>query len=835
MSKKIGTCFDQLLPTTMSDLALSKIGGLIKAPEDLSKLDDIRQQFAKEKSAVDIKLSTTTDVQITSINNNLSQLNQTISSLEEIKGGISKFQNTYDESVTSIKDYDLIGKMISINQYLNQATSLYQDIRGLRSILDALNHDIIAETGMLRDDLRYNLPNILIIHYRYTQIRNFADYLENYSQSLSDDLQSIVYNITSPVRETIRLFDELLTECIISITEATKDDNFEILYKVVTIVLWEDKEDTKLSVMKNLDLIKNDMNKSYNGFRSKRRNYKKFFFEKFKLFFEDTFNSCVDHYQNDRIGLYDNLHWLEDELTFVYKYLSPLLPKDWQFGEFTEKVFYDKLHQYTMDMINHEPPAEDILRVLLYDKRFGDYLKQLDGSAKSIIGDDLKETVLDDYLRNITNKMKEWNDSLIKQETTYFTERLKAPDVYPFEQIVEEEEGPNNIVEMTVQIQAYVLPDFKTPLNMLKQQADVAAESGYSKILVEVIESWCNAYIARVENFQVVLDEEMDRYFTVFSNEKFLIKESKAKRLFKKRPTVVNVDELSPEEQLNISRPGILEYFGALANSFEISGESMTSKFINTYKEKVHTNYHVKISQAFESAISSSESLNSEICIAISNIIINDLYVIMCNLFTKKWLEDGMKQTGDAMMATLMTDTIAEYMGEIRWYCIYTIYQSLFQIFLDKFVCAYLKIGFENILYGDGKKINSETQGYKSFGSRAQKDAELLFEGLENLFTNKDRRYLFSTLSAIDFLGDLAMCPDPMDFIPNFWKYKILPVFYNCSTDYIKAVVLCRKDMDKNQWRTLEPILEDIKAKYHEEVEPPEFPVLTLDDFDFKV
>lgn len=64
-----------------------------------------------------------------------------------------------------------------------------------------------------------------------------------------------------------------------------------------------------------------------------------------------------------------------------------------------------------------------------------------------------------------------------------------------------------------------------------------------------------------------------------------------------------------------------------------------------------------------------------------------------------------MKQTGDAMMATLMTDTIAEYMGEIRWYCIYTIYQSLFQIFLDKFVCAYLKIGFENILYGDGKRL----------------------------------------------------------------------------------------------------------------------------------
>lgn len=819
----------------MSDLALSKIGGLIKAPEDLSKLDEIRQQFAKEKSAVDVKLSTTTGIQITSVNNNLTQLNQTITSLEEIKGGIYKFQNTFDESVTSVKDYDLIRKMITINQYLNQVTSLYHDIRLLTGILESLNREITTETDLLKDDLRYPLPNILIIHYQYTQVRNLVDYLEMYSQSLSDDLQSIVYKITSPVRETIKAFDGLLTECIISITEAAKDHNFEILYKVVAIILWEDKEDVKLSMMQNLDLVKNDLNKSYNMYRSKRRNYRKFFFERFKVFFEDTFNSCVDHYVNDKIGLYDSLQWLEDELTYVYNVLSPLMPKDWQFGAFTEKVFYDKLHQYTMDMINNEPPAEDILRILLYDKRFGDYLKQLDGSAKSIIGDDLKNTVLDDYLKNITNKMMEWNDILMKQETTYFSERLKEPDVYPFEQVVEDEQGPNNLVEMTIQIDSYVLPDFKTPLNMLKQQADVAAESGYSRILVEVIESWCNAYIARVENFQVVIDEEMDRYFTVFSNEKFLVKESKAKRLFKKRPTVVNVDELSLEEQQNISRPGIIEYFGALANSFEISSESLTSKFINNYKEKVHTNYHVKISQAFESAVASSDSLNSDVCIAISNIIINDLYVELCKLFTKKWLEDGMKQTGDAMIATKLTDTIVEYLEEIRRYCIYTIYQSLCQIFLDNFVCVYLKIGFENILYGDGKKINPETQGYKSFGSRAQKDAELVFEGLEHVFTNKDKRYLFSTLSAIDFLADLGMCPDPMEFIPNFWKYKILPVFYNCSTDYIKAVVYCRKDMDKTQWRTLEPILEEIKTKYHEEVEPPEFPVLTLDDFEFKI
>ena len=48
-----------------------------------------------------------------------------------------------------------------------------------------------------------------------------------YSTRLSDDLQSIVYKVVSPIKTTIKLFDELLNEGIQSLTGVTKEGNFE--------------------------------------------------------------------------------------------------------------------------------------------------------------------------------------------------------------------------------------------------------------------------------------------------------------------------------------------------------------------------------------------------------------------------------------------------------------------------------------------------------------------------------------------------------------------------------------------------------------------------------
>ncbi|CAK9437774.1 uncharacterized protein LODBEIA_P21520 [Lodderomyces beijingensis] len=819
----------------MSDLALSRIGSLIKTQDDVANIASIKQSFVKEKSSIDFKLSTATQVHFDSIMDNLAQMKNAMKKMNDIKASMAKIQQIYNESVAQPKDYELICKMICVNQFLNQVANLYDDISHFKGIVEKLTSVIRREIEQMQSSLTYTIPSFLDLHFQYTQIRNFHDYLEFYTKSSSDDLKSIVQRITMPTRDLIRAFDELLNECITSLTECTRENNLEIIYKLMAIIAFEEQEDLKLRVSRGLKLENTDINRDYKHFRSKERNYKRFFFEKFKLYFQGTFEACVEYNAHDRIALYDNLDWMQDEIVFVHDAMAPLFPQQWEIDSFVQSIFYDKLHAYTLNLINDEPAAEDIIRIITYDKKFSDFIKSIDGdsASMSIIGDDLKTTMLDDYLKTITAKMKEWNFSLMKQESKVFVERNKAPDIYPYDQEIEDVDVNNEPIVLHSEVSAYVLPDFKSPMLMMKEQADAASLAGNAKILIAVIENFCTCYVQRVANFQSLVDEEMDKYFQFYNNFHFLVKMSKARRLFKKKPTVLDVDSLTPEEQSNLSREGLVEYLGALANSLEISNDIMNNKFASSYKEKVHTNYHVPITQAFSTAVEKSNSLVSEICISISNIIINDLYTSLCKLFTKAWLEDGSKQTEDVMMMTVIAETIAEYMSEARSYCIYTVYQVLFEIFLDKFVCTYLSIGFENILHGEGKKIDPQTQGYKAFKSRIQKDAEFLFGGLSDLFMEKDRHYLLSSLTAIELLADLGTCEDPMHNIPEQFREFVLPVFYNCSLDYIKGVVLCRKDMGKSQWKIMEPVLVEIKNEYHKNVEPPAVPILTLDGFEF--
>ena len=53
--------------------------------------------------------------------------------------------------------------------------------------------------------------------------------------------------------------------------------------------------------------------------------------------------------------------------------------------------------------------------------------------------------MLDDCLNNITTKMKEWNDNLIRQETKTFTED-RMPDIYPIEPTIEDLDADRNEV-----------------------------------------------------------------------------------------------------------------------------------------------------------------------------------------------------------------------------------------------------------------------------------------------------------------------------------------------------------------------------------------------------
>lgn len=210
------------------------------------------------------------------------------------------------------------------------------------------------------------------------------------------------------------------------------------------------------------------------------------------------------------------------------------------------------------------------------------------------------------------------------------------------------------------------------------------------------------------------------------------------------------------------------------------------------------------------------------------DIIINDLYPSLSTVFTKLWYEN---KEEDVNMAQRIVETIVEYMEELRSYTSYELYLVTFTVLLDSFISEYIKIGYGNILHGGGKKIDpTAVKKYKSFSEAVTRDATIFYGAFEALMTRKDSEYLFNSLRALEFLGDLGTCENPMQTIPQLWENEILPAFYYCSVEYVRGVCLCRKDMDKGKVEELMDVLVDIQRGFQANVEPPEIVIGTLND-----
>ncbi|KAK7683886.1 hypothetical protein QCA50_012857 [Cerrena zonata] len=661
----------------MSEGALLRVSNFIKVEDDLEKILELKQQFLKEKSTIDTKLTSTMKTQTDSVFMNMNKLKTSADKLGLIKSNLGKINEIYDASITDIKDYDTIKKMTAVNQFLLQVENLSRDVSKFKQYIAYINQLIQEEFEIISEDIAYPMENLLKIHFNLTQARNLQDYLEKESTNLSDDLKSIVQKIVAPMK--------------------------------ATVIEFEANEDLKFQLMENLDLNKSkDINSiNYSTYRGSRRHYKKFFFDKLEESLADTFNKCVEHFQDDKMQVYDNLNWLEDELMANNNFITALHTSPEEEGGSNRKSIIKK-------------------------------------EQKSIIGDELKNVVLEDYLKVFCGKMDEWNDNLMKQETETFSSRDDPPDLYNYHQVIEDQDAQEEMILIEINTEVFVLPDFKTPL----KQADVAADSGYGKILVGVIENWSQCYIKRAVNYQTMIEEEFDKYMSVYNNERFLIKESKTKNLFRRpsapRPAYEDIENMTEEELAQISKPCLLEYLVALGNTYEINTDRLQDKFLPTYKGKVHSSYQGRIEQAFEDTLTPSTELNAQVIRMLVDIIVNDLYPALSNVFTKSWYDDDKaKNMDEPDMADQIVETICDYMAEMRSYATYELYSVTFNILMDAVVSTYIRMGFENILHGSGKKIDPKAvKKYKSFRDGIERDIAKFYTALEPLVTRKDGYYL---------------------------------------------------------------------------------------------
>lgn len=816
----------------MGDGALARIAAIIKVEDDLQKIDDLRRQFTTEKALVDAKLQQTTQQQIGSIMTNMERLGESRARLDEIRANVDQIRGVYHEQLEQGVGKDALPTMAKVYEQMVQVQNLYTDIANFRQYVEHIENMIEAEFGAIADDLTYPLPNLYRVHYNVTQARNFLEYMEAQAQGLLDDTQLIVRKIVAPVGRMVRRFDDLLKEAIILMTEATKEGNRALVQRVVRVVELEARADETVALQRLLAL---PLAQDYLQFRARPRHYRKFFFDKMEESMAETFDKCLEHFRGDPLAVYDNLAWMEDELQFVAGELASLVPSAWQLPRFVLECYHTLLHKYTMLLVDGAL-AEDLMRILAYDGHYAKVVQAHFCEARSILGDELKETVLDDYSNVIISKMSEWNAVLMDLEAKVFTERDERPDNYAYQQVLEDVDAYDHVVLFEALTDVYVLPDFKATLSMLKEQVDVAADLGYGKVLVAVVENWARCYNQRVDAYRGLIDAEMSKYMSVYNNEQPLVKESRMKRFLKlqlARQKPIDISGMSDDELAQISKPGFIEYLTALGNTYEINNERLLDKFLPKYKAQVSAVYAERIDAAFQSTVGPTTDLNAMVVRALVDVMINDLLPALSAVFTSSWYDTQRVQAlGEQDMAQKIVEALGEYMEDLKSFATYDIYSLTFTVVLDTLMATYLRIGFSNIIYGGGKKVDPKAKTPK-FANALARDVDTIFQGLELLFSRKDAMYLVKSLSCLEFLTSIVTCEDVFAEVPEIWEHDVLETYYDCSIEYMRGALLCRKDMDA---KTIAPLLDqlvEIKDRYHQTVPPPELEVVTLINFSY--
>lgn len=826
------------------EVILSKIKGIVDTEKNSAELLKVRDQLVKEKKLIDDKLRDETQKQFDIIMLNLKNLNQSTLRLNSIKANVQKVNQVSEESIFKLNDYELIKKTISIYQFFNTVENLYDDILKFKKNICNLHLKLKHEYQKMKEDMMYTLPNIFSIHYELNQTRNFSDYLKYFSKNLSEDLNTIINKLIFPVQRLVSIFDDFLSDAIFQMTEAAKKKNVEFIFKIIKIIDIETKEDLKFSLMESLNFTQSFTSKTFDylSFRLQKRNYKSFFYKKLKQNVLENFNKNLSNFKEKNISIFEKIQWLEDEIRFLIIVFDPLFPENWNIGITIQSIYKECINNFTYDLINTDLPADELSKILSYDINYKKFINNLYQQisekesnkivykklSDSILNDDLKNKILDDYLKVIISRMREWNENLIKQEISFFVKRDSPPEVYDYHQIVEDENSEGEIIVVELETFIYVLPDFKTSLTILKEHTSVAVESGYSKILVDVIEEWSLCYIKKIEAYQVIVEEEYEKYISVYGNNNS-ISDQKKKKKFKHR----SFDSLNKPTSKPISNPGLIEYLIALGNTYELNTDKLHDSYLHEFKVKSHKSFHSRIKNAFQNTLVPTTELNAQIIRTVVDIIMNDLYPALSIVFTDEWYysSESLENFG---ICQKIAETVKEYMEEFKDYSSFEIYLVTLNVLLDSLIISYLKYGYRNIISGNSKKIDQKAEAVSNrFSDAIDRDVTTLYKNFEPLFTRKDSYYLLNNLRAIEFLPDLALCENPLEYIPELWENQILKTLNNCSVDYIKGICKCRKDLDKNQINHLCEKLLKIKLEsytYYGSLKPE---VYSLQDFTF--
>lgn len=761
----------------MPSETLEKI--FVSLQDDLSpeRIRVIKDQLSKQKSTLDYQLNKESSKYFDHVDESLSLLNLSQKSVKNTRRRLNDVDELSHKNKTAISRYDIIFSATKLYETIDMTSSIYDRISEFNEV--TLRIGDLLEQELSEDALSTGCPALLSIHYLLTMARDFQDQMLVMAQVSTDDVQRTMLKLFSQMTDIISKFDQLLESLVYDLVEIVRSEQVSLAIRLFKVITVEEKEDLKINAIRNIvkkkeiEQEKSAIKKLPSGkvdvpsnvieyptskglyeeilsgtinTRTQARGYRNFFFNKLRQSVQDMFVEVRKEYQGERrFEVINNLDWVFNELLIVKEHLSKYCPGYWDiFGDYFS-CYYDELHTLVTELVESEPETLIILDILQYDKTFQKTLVEDFGfdkkNKKTIIGEEQREKLFSDYLSLILVKMTEWIGNLERAEFEVFLERRTPPHV--------DSEG------------LLYLDGTRTCFQMFTQQAEVAAGSGQSKILVGVIERFCDLLKQRQKKWMQKVEIDVQKLLR-----------------FNQRT------DPQDEEEGEECPGGLVEYIVAVAND-QMKAADYSVALSSKYGKMVTKAYERTISQAIEDALDGFAEVAKFCSSELIKIIFTDLSSPFSEIFSKSWY--------GGTQAQQIADTLYEYMIEIKNQMNPVVFASLLETVVEETILLFIAA----LKYEHSFKVKNN-----KFLDSTKRDFETFYKVFIQLLPESEDKTLIidDKFKLMEYFMDFSC--GPKDSIPTTWA-NCLTVYWDTPVQLLAAILKCRKDVDSSDARKL--------------------------------
>lgn len=637
------------------DAPLVKLADLLRHPDDLDKISNLKLEFARKKAAIDSQLRAGLRDQLETTQSGMTGLSDGQKAVQQIKEEMMQIDKLCSESQNMIKDF------ATINQ-VSQAHRNFGAVETMRRNLEMFSERLNTVEAMLRadDEDPENMPNLLPIHYELTQLRNIRDdAMEQITRADDSSLQSTLEDYFERLDGAIDWFDEHVGLVATSLITLVTAENNNLVVRFALIIEAEEKSDQRVQALQDAMRDHKEIASRFQGITDGAktvRGYKGKFLQAIEAYAEAQFDQARQAFLDDSSRLEKELRWYFNDLNAVRLGMTPLMPKKWNIMKTYTEIYHRMMHDWLIAFIDDpESTSAHTLEIISWPEKYYKKMAKLgfpqdDKTLTPHVLDNRETELVREFRQLIIKYLDEWIERIGRQERKDFVERATAEG----SNLDQDEYGffrTRNLVDLW---------------RMLREQIDVAANSQRTDVVEGVVDAMFLRLRTRQQNIQKMLEDEAQRY------ESGRVPELEGYQALQDWLVATANDQIASIDDK--------EDDGA--------GGGARLSYLSSFREKIETLVTPQYMERVDAEVVALRDGYVDLstwCMAkfASLIFVVDFKSVMPDFFTPRWYgaATGMKQ---------MVVTIEEYIADYRQVLHYSVADLFVQVFSDELLIRYL-------------------------------------------------------------------------------------------------------------------------------------------------